>query len=177
MKTAGKTILKKNNLLRFSSNVIILILVESFLPVGKMVCHIPVSWNALSSVDNHSPSELIDNAISYQDADLPVFSIILGRPTHHSVALNIILDQAGETTEVKACHFGFREIELKDQQFFVNGVSVMLAHDVALPTGKFGLVVSSAKGGQTTITFDHFSVWSLAEATPTPTPTLEPAGG
>jgi beta-galactosidase len=37
-----------------------------------------------------------------------------------------LADQAGKVTEVKACHFGFRKIELKDRQFFVNGVSVKL---------------------------------------------------
>lgn len=37
-----------------------------------------------------------------------------------------LLDADGETTEVKACRFGFRKIELKDRQFFVNGVSVLI---------------------------------------------------
>ncbi|MBN1360568.1 MAG: DUF4981 domain-containing protein [Sedimentisphaerales bacterium] len=46
-------------------------------------------------------------------------------PNLYTVVLEL-LDQAGKVTEVKACHFGFREIELKDQQFFVNGVSVKL---------------------------------------------------
>jgi hypothetical protein len=64
-----------------------------------------------------------------------------------------------------------------DFELFVNGVSVLKAHDVALPTGKLGLVVSSAKGGQTTVTFDSFSVWSLRQATPTHTITPEAAGG
>lgn len=64
-----------------------------------------------------------------------------------------------------------------DFELFVNDISVIRAHDVALPVGKIGLAVSSATGGQTTITFDHFSVWSLVESSPTLTPTLEPDGG
>lgn len=64
-----------------------------------------------------------------------------------------------------------------DFEIFVNGVSVLNAHDVALPVGRIGLVVSSGKGGQTTITFDRFSVWSLRQPTSTPTATVEPAGG
>jgi beta-galactosidase len=35
-------------------------------------------------------------------------------------------DTAEETTEVKACRFGFRKVELKDRQFLVNGVSIKL---------------------------------------------------
>ena len=31
-------------------------------------------------------------------------------------------DDAGKTTEVKACRFGFRKVELKDKQFLINGV-------------------------------------------------------
>lgn len=64
-----------------------------------------------------------------------------------------------------------------DFELFVNGVSVLKAHDVALPVGRIGLIVSSGNGGQTTITFDSFSVWSLRQPTATPTPTVEPAGG
>ncbi len=37
-----------------------------------------------------------------------------------------LLGPTSEMMEVKACHVGFREIELKDQQFLVNGVSVKL---------------------------------------------------
>jgi len=46
-------------------------------------------------------------------------------PHRYTVVLEL-QDETGRTTEVKACRFGFREIELKDQQFFVNGVSVLL---------------------------------------------------
>ncbi len=45
---------------------------------------------------------------------------------HLYIVVLELLDQAGKVTEVKACHFGFRKIELKDQQLFVNGVSVKL---------------------------------------------------
>ncbi len=64
-----------------------------------------------------------------------------------------------------------------DFELFVNGVSVLQAHDVALPVGKIGLIASSGKGGQTTITFDSFSVWSLLPKSPSPTPTMESDGG
>lgn len=37
-----------------------------------------------------------------------------------------VLDPQGRTTEVKACRFGFRKVELKDRQFFLNGVSIKL---------------------------------------------------
>jgi beta-galactosidase len=36
------------------------------------------------------------------------------------------LDPQGKTTEVKACRFGFRKVELKDRQLFLNGVSIKL---------------------------------------------------
>ncbi len=45
---------------------------------------------------------------------------------HLYVVVLELLDADGKVTEVKACRFGFREIELKDRQFFVNGVSVKL---------------------------------------------------
>jgi beta-galactosidase len=44
-------------------------------------------------------------------------------PNLYTVVLEL-LDGQGKITEVKACRFGFRKIELKDQQFFVNGVSI-----------------------------------------------------
>ncbi len=46
-------------------------------------------------------------------------------PNLYTVVLEL-LDQGGRMTEVRACHFGFRKIELKDRQFFVNGMSVKL---------------------------------------------------
>ena len=46
-------------------------------------------------------------------------------PNLYTVVLEL-LDADGRTTEVKACRFGFRKVELKDRQFFVNGVSVKL---------------------------------------------------
>jgi hypothetical protein len=64
-----------------------------------------------------------------------------------------------------------------DFELFVNGVSVLTAHDVALPVGRIGLIVSSGSGGQTTITYDRFSVWGLRQPSSTPTSTVEPAGG
>jgi hypothetical protein len=64
-----------------------------------------------------------------------------------------------------------------DFELFVNGVSVTRAHDVALPAGKLGLVVSSGKSGQTTITFDSLSVWSLRAPAPSPSPGAEVSGG
>jgi hypothetical protein len=64
-----------------------------------------------------------------------------------------------------------------DFELFVNGVSVLQAHDVALPAGKIGLVVSSGKSGQTTVTFDQFSIWSLRQVPSSPAPSLEPSGG
>jgi beta-galactosidase len=45
---------------------------------------------------------------------------------HLYVVVLELLDAEGKTTEVKACRFGFRKIELKDRQFFVNGVSVLI---------------------------------------------------
>jgi hypothetical protein len=53
-------------------------------------------------------------------------------------------------------------------EVFVNGVSVLAAHDVALPVGKIGLAVSAAGGGQTTVSFDRFEIRSLIPASPTP---------
>ncbi|MBN2270225.1 MAG: DUF4981 domain-containing protein, partial [Sedimentisphaerales bacterium] len=44
-------------------------------------------------------------------------------PNLYVVVLEL-LDGQGKVTEVKACRFGFREVELKDRQFFVNGVSI-----------------------------------------------------
>jgi beta-galactosidase len=44
-------------------------------------------------------------------------------PNLYIVVLEL-LDGQGKVTEVKACRFGFRKIELKDQQFFINGVSI-----------------------------------------------------
>jgi len=35
-------------------------------------------------------------------------------------------DETGQVTEVKACWFGFRQIELKDRQFYLNGVPILL---------------------------------------------------
>ncbi len=46
-------------------------------------------------------------------------------PNLYTVVLEL-LDADGRITEVKACRFGFREVELKDRQFFINGVSVKL---------------------------------------------------
>ena len=37
-----------------------------------------------------------------------------------------VQDADGRTVEVKGCKFGFREIELKDQQFCINGVPILL---------------------------------------------------
>jgi beta-galactosidase len=44
-------------------------------------------------------------------------------PNLYTVVLEL-LDARRNTAEVKACRFGFRKIELKDRQFFVNGVSI-----------------------------------------------------
>jgi len=46
-------------------------------------------------------------------------------PNLYVVVLEL-LDADGKTTEVKACRFGFRKVELKDRQFVINGVSVKL---------------------------------------------------
>ncbi|HPC95167.1 MAG TPA: glycoside hydrolase family 2 TIM barrel-domain containing protein [Sedimentisphaerales bacterium] len=46
-------------------------------------------------------------------------------PNLYVVVLEL-LDADGRIAEVKACRFGFREVERKDRQFFVNGVSVKL---------------------------------------------------
>lgn len=46
-------------------------------------------------------------------------------PNLYTVVLEL-LDADGKITEVKACRFGFRKIELKDRQFLVNGVSVLI---------------------------------------------------
>ena len=46
-------------------------------------------------------------------------------PNLYVVVLEL-LDAQWKTTEVKACRFGFRKVELKDRQFLVNGVSVKL---------------------------------------------------
>ena len=37
-----------------------------------------------------------------------------------------LLDTQGQVTEVRACRLGFREVEIRDQQLLVNGVSVLL---------------------------------------------------
>ncbi len=46
-------------------------------------------------------------------------------PHLYTVVLEL-LNADGRTTEVKACRFGFRKVELKDRQFLVNGVSIKL---------------------------------------------------
>ena len=46
-------------------------------------------------------------------------------PNLYTVVVEL-LDADGKVTEVKACRFGFRKVELKDRQFFVNGVSVLI---------------------------------------------------
>ena len=46
-------------------------------------------------------------------------------PNLYTVVVEL-LDADDNVTEVKACRFGFRKIELKDRQFFVNGVSVKI---------------------------------------------------
>ena len=37
-----------------------------------------------------------------------------------------LLNARGRVQEVRACRFGFREVDIKNQQFYVNGVSVLL---------------------------------------------------
>ncbi len=67
-----------------------------------------------------------------QEVDIPLEAPVADplKWTSETPSLYIVVlelkDESGETTEVKACRFGFRKIELKDQQFFVNGVSVLL---------------------------------------------------
>ncbi|MCF7957422.1 MAG: DUF4981 domain-containing protein [Phycisphaerae bacterium] len=46
-------------------------------------------------------------------------------PNLYTLVLEL-LDEANIVTEVKACRVGFREVEIKDRQFCVNGVSVKL---------------------------------------------------
>lgn len=55
-----------------------------------------------------------------------------------------------------------------DLEIFVNGVSLLKVHDVALPIGRIGLVVSAGAGGQTTVSFDRFEIRSLNPLAPTP---------
>jgi hypothetical protein len=64
-----------------------------------------------------------------------------------------------------------------DLELFVNGVSVLQAHDVALPVGKVGLIVISGEAGQTTVSFDRFSVWNLLPAISAPDSTTETPDG
>jgi beta-galactosidase len=42
------------------------------------------------------------------------------------VLVLVLRDAAGQTVEVERCRFGFREVEIRDQQLFVNGVSTLL---------------------------------------------------
>lgn len=55
-------------------------------------------------------------------------------------------------------------------RFFLNGVEVFSDEDDVLPAGRSGLIVRARAGGQTTVSFDNFSVRSL-KPTPTVTPT------
>lgn len=55
-------------------------------------------------------------------------------------------------------------------RFFLNGVEVFMEEDAALPAGGSGLIVRARGGGQTTVTFDNFTVRALMP-TPTVTPT------
>jgi hypothetical protein len=64
-----------------------------------------------------------------------------------------------------------------DLEIFVNGVSVLSAHDVALPVGKIGFIVSAGAGGQTTVSFDDFEIRSLNPEVPTPVSMLVPRHG
>lgn len=46
-------------------------------------------------------------------------------PNLYTVVVEL-LDARDQVLEVRACRFGFREVELKDRQLFINGVSVLL---------------------------------------------------
>jgi beta-galactosidase len=46
-------------------------------------------------------------------------------PHLYTIVLEL-LDPQGTVTEVKACRFGFRKVELKNRQFFLNGVSIKI---------------------------------------------------
>ncbi len=46
-------------------------------------------------------------------------------PNLYTVVVEL-LDAQDRVLEVRACRFGFREVELRDRQFFVNGVAVLL---------------------------------------------------
>ena len=63
-------------------------------------------------------------------------------------------------------------VQMEDEQFrfFINGEEVFNDRDLALSTGRIGVVVRARQGGQTTASFDDFSV-RLLETAPTPTPT------
>lgn len=62
----------------------------------------------------------------------------------------------------------------RNLHLYANGYELLYAQDATLATGQVGLIVASAKSGQTTVTFDDFKVWSLqsgAEASPAPSGT------
>ncbi len=55
-----------------------------------------------------------------------------------------------------------------DFRYFVNGVEIFSARDLALASGGVGLYVRTGRGGQTTVLFDNLI---LRPILPTPTPT------
>ncbi len=57
----------------------------------------------------------------------------------------------------------------EDLRFFINGIEVFDARDSTSSVGKFGFIVRSRRGGQTTATFDDLDVFALL-STPTPKP-------
>ena len=62
----------------------------------------------------------------------------------------------------------------RDLHLYVNGYEVLDVQDATFNAGQVGLIVASAKSGQTTITFDNFKVWTLRagdQASPTPSGT------
>lgn len=56
-------------------------------------------------------------------------------------------------------------------RFFLNGVEIFTDQDDALSFGAAGLIVRARSGGQTTVSFDNFTVRNL-KPTPTVTPTI-----
>ena len=51
-------------------------------------------------------------------------------------------------------------------RFFVNDMQVFQLDNSEIPAGRIGVIVRARRGAQTTISFDDFRVWDLAESQP-----------
>ena len=73
----------------------------------------------------------------------PIADVLAGAPANNRIGVSAIGDS-------------FR--------FFVNDMQVFQLEDGQIPAGRIGVIVRARQGAQTTISFDNFRVWDLAES-------------